>query len=263
MSTTTAARSSPSNDAPAGPRLTIQVLSAIGPPTMWSSASFAKTTSGPSCSRCARNRSRAEVPDRAPRREVDAHTGRWRGRARSPGLPRSGRAPAAARTPTRGDAAADKPRLLDLLGPEVDATPRSEHMLRSPRDPRARRRLRSRRLDRADALDPELEQAGRGERPASSAPRSPMNCALPPSAATQAATLAAWPPGRSTIREVASAPVASGCSSRTITLSTRSPRQQIVIAYDPRMDCVACRPSADPGGGRRPGREPARKSGPS
>ena len=86
-----------------------------------------------------------------------------------------------------------------------------------------------------------------GITPASSAPRLPTKRALPPRAAIHAATLAAWPPGRSTICEVASAPAASGCSRRTITSSTRSPRQQIVIAYDPSMDGRLRAPVTRPG----------------
>jgi hypothetical protein len=73
-------------------------------------------------------------------------------------------------------------------------------------------------------------------RPASSSARRPSQRDSPPSAATQAATFAAWPPAARVVREFASAPTASGCSRRTITSSTRSPSEQTSMAYDPRMD---------------------------
>ena len=240
-STGTAARSSPSNDAPAAPRLTIQVLPAIGPPTMRSSSSFAKTTSGASCSSCARNRS-------APKSRIALHDERST-LTRAP----SARACSIARVGGEADGLAEQrvprhvemlavrePRLVDLLGPELggDAAVGAHRPLARGIDERDDHAV-PRGLDRADELDAEVEQARRGEgarvvgAPLADEPR---RCPRAPRPRPRR-----WPPGRpgrSTIREVASAPVASGCSSRTITSSTRSPRQQIVIAYDPRMERV-------------------------
>ena len=92
------------------------------------------------------------------------------------------------------------------------------------------------RLDGPGELDPELDQSGRRE----GARVVGASLADEPRAAAERGDpgrdVRRLAPGRSTIREVASAPGASGCSSRTITSSTRSPRQQIVIAYDPRME---------------------------
>src|SRR3990170_4820599 len=59
-STGSAARSSPSNEQPRAPRLTIHLAPGSGPPTMRSSSSFEKTTSGASSNTSSRNASAPE-----------------------------------------------------------------------------------------------------------------------------------------------------------------------------------------------------------
>ena len=126
-----------------------------------------------------------------------------------------------------------EPRLVDLLRAQLggDAAVGAHRPLARGIDERDDDAVAGR-LDRPDELDPELEQARRGE----SARVVGAALADEPRRAAEGrdprGDVRAWPPGRSTIFDVASAPVASGCSSRTITSSTRSPRQRIVIAYD-------------------------------
>ena len=134
-------------------------------------------------------------------------------------------------------AAFGKPRLVDLLGPELDgdAPVRAHRALAGRVDERDDDAV-SGRLDRPEQVDAEVAQPrGRDGARVVGAPLAD-ECGLPPRAAIHAATFAAWPPGRRTIWDVASAPVASGCSRRTITSRTRSPRQKVDIAYDPRME---------------------------
>ena len=152
---------------------------------------------------------------------------------------RSGPARAGARSPRRGGGRSPRTTPSSISsGRSSTATPRSGHIVRSPDGSTSETMTPfpsgSTGPERARPRVPCSREAA--SVPASSAPRLPTKRELPPRAATQAATFAAWPPGRSTIREVASAPVASGCSRRTITSSTRSPRQKIDIAYDPCME---------------------------
>ena len=206
---------------------------ARGPPTMRSSSSLQKTTSGASASRTSRKPPRPEVADRAPRREVDAD-------ARPP-------RPCQGRRALRREA--------DRLAQERVAREVQVRRSRRARPGRARpARAQERRRGRstssgrrpgatsetttpfpeADYRPDDLDAAFRSAAPPRSArrrrrPRLPTKRARPPSATTQAATFAACPPGDSVVRDVASAPGASGCSSRTMTSSRRSPSVQTII----------------------------------
>ena len=136
------------------------------PPTIRSSSSFAKTTSGASSSSCGAESVRAEVADRAPRREVDAHPGpaarAWRDR-RGRGEPDR----LAQERVARDVEVARSPRTTPRRPRRVGARRRR----RGRRTSSARRRVHERdddavpvRLDRACELDAELEQPRRGER---------------------------------------------------------------------------------------------------
>ena len=171
----------------------------------------------------------ADIPNRAPRREVDADPSAAPAGAFDRTRRREADGLAQQRVPRHVQVVAvHEPRLLDLLGAELDGDARSGHIVRSP-DGSTSATMTPFPVGSTGPRRPTPRSRSREAAiaPASSAPRLPTKCELPPRAAIQAATFAAWPPGRSTMRDVASAPVASGCSRRTITSRTRSPRQKI------------------------------------
>ena len=236
-----ASRSAPANDAPAAPRLRIQATPLDRAADDLVLVLVRKDDVGCQLLDAGRKPLGPEVADHAPRREVDAHPRPHGARLRDGGC--GSESDRLAQEGIARDVevvAALQPRRVDLVRPQLgrDAAVGAHRPLSG--------RVHERdddavpvRLDRADELDARVAAAARprgARRVGSTFADEPRR---PPSAATQAATFAAWPPGRSTICEVASASGASGCSSRTITSSTRSPRQQIVIAYDPRMDAQA------------------------
>ena len=145
---------------------------------------------------------------------------------------------ASKRVPGDVQVVADEPLRVELVRLELgrDAAVGEHRALTRWLDERRRSR-RCPRLDRAAQLDARGLELLRGEPPL----RRPRRAcrrqrARPPSAATHAATFAACPPGRQRRRARARPrPRASSPSSRTITSSTRSPRETTSIAYDRRM----------------------------
>ena len=226
---------SPSKRHPRAPCFRIQAASTSDRPTICSSSSFAKTTSGARLRTARTNVVDAAVADRAPRREVDADPRTVR-RAASDGV-RSGCAPhrldhervardvqviavrshSGSISSARSSRADPRSAAIERLAVAARRASRSSRC-----DPRSGRRPR-----RRSASEPRARRA-RPRRRRRSSRRSEHEA---PSTAAHAATFAACPPGPMRISaSVSPLRRQSGAASRTMTSRVRSPSVQTSIA---------------------------------
>src|SRR5581483_5760542 len=212
----TAASRRPSTSTPRAPRFTTHAASSR--PNASRSRAPAKTSSGAS----ARTRAR-KAPSIAVHAERSTDT-------RAP----CERASSAARAdaPARGSRWSAYPETCSTSQSNHDgssspasssgAEPRSDAIVRSPAAA-----IETTTPVRPEAgprtSTPRARSSPAASSPAASAPRLPTKRAAPPSAATQAATFAAWPPAQSREAAGVSSPGTSGRSTRTTTSSRRSP----------------------------------------